>query len=88
MSFIGVRASQIVFGIDLVGIADLVAAMEAAVVAQFDKESHPLAATAKLYDDGLIDPRDTRAVLSKVLAVCREAEAREPHKMQFSVARP
>jgi geranyl-CoA carboxylase beta subunit len=44
--------------------------------------------SAHLLDDGVIDPRDTRAVLAKVLAVCREGDAREPQAMQFSVARP
>jgi geranyl-CoA carboxylase beta subunit len=39
-------------------------------------------------DDGVIDPRDTRGVLAEVLAICREAEARKPQPMQFSVARP
>src|SRR5205085_931261 len=33
-------------------------------------------------------PRDTRAVLSEVLAICREGDARAPQRMQFSVARP
>jgi geranyl-CoA carboxylase beta subunit len=36
----------------------------------------------------VIDPRDTRSVLSEVLAICREAEQRSPQRMQFSVARP
>jgi geranyl-CoA carboxylase beta subunit len=36
----------------------------------------------------VIDPRDTRAVLTEVLAICREGDARNPHPMQFSVARP
>jgi geranyl-CoA carboxylase beta subunit len=39
-------------------------------------------------DDGVIDPRDTRAILAEVLAICREAEAGIPQPMQFSVARP
>jgi geranyl-CoA carboxylase beta subunit len=39
-------------------------------------------------DDGVIDPRDTRAVLAMTLAVCREGDARRPQPMQFSVARP
>jgi geranyl-CoA carboxylase beta subunit len=39
-------------------------------------------------DDGVIDPRDTRSILSEVLAICCEAEARNPQRMQFSVARP
>jgi geranyl-CoA carboxylase beta subunit len=44
--------------------------------------------SARLLDDGVIDPRDTRAVLAEVLSICREAEARSPQRMQFSVARP
>jgi geranyl-CoA carboxylase beta subunit len=44
--------------------------------------------SARVLDDGVIDPRDTRAVLAEVLAICREAEARHPQRMQFSVARP
>jgi geranyl-CoA carboxylase beta subunit len=44
--------------------------------------------SARVLDDGVIDPRDTRAVLSNVLSICREAELRQPQKMQFSVARP
>jgi geranyl-CoA carboxylase beta subunit len=44
--------------------------------------------SARLLDDGVIDPRDTRAVLAKVLSICRDAELRAPQKMQFSVARP
>ena len=47
-----------------------------------------LYATGRDDDDGVIDPRDTRAVLAKVPATCREADAREPQRMQFSVARP
>jgi geranyl-CoA carboxylase beta subunit len=39
-------------------------------------------------DDGVIDPRDTRSVLVEVLGICREAEARNSQRMQFSVARP
>jgi geranyl-CoA carboxylase beta subunit len=44
--------------------------------------------SARVLDDGVIDPRDTRSILSEVLAICREAEARAPQRMQFSVARP
>ena len=46
------------------------------------------ATSARVLDDGVIDPRDTRAVLSMVLSICRDADAREPQAMQFSVARP
>ncbi len=58
------------------------------IVERFDSQMSVFTTSALLLDDGVIDPRDTRAVLAKVLAVCREAEARAPQKMQFSVARP
>jgi acyl-CoA carboxylase subunit beta len=40
----------------------------AAVEAQIDAESHAFFVTARLYDDGIIDPRDTRTVLGIVLS--------------------
>jgi geranyl-CoA carboxylase beta subunit len=46
------------------------------------------ATSALLLDDGVIDPRDTRAVLTEVLAICREAEARTPQRLSFGVMRP
>jgi geranyl-CoA carboxylase beta subunit len=58
------------------------------IVDRFDSQMSVFTTSAHLLDDGVIDPRDTRAVLTMVLAVCREAEARRPQKMQFSVARP
>ena len=62
--------------------------MQAAIVERFDSQMSVFATSARLLDDGVIDPRDTRAVLAEVLAICREAEARTPNRMQFSVARP
>ena len=62
--------------------------MQAAIVERFDSQMSVFATSARLLDDGVIDPRDTRAVLGNVLAICREADARTPNRMQFSVARP
>jgi acetyl-CoA carboxylase carboxyltransferase component len=45
------------------------AAMRAMVEAQIDAESMPLFLTARLYDDGIIDPRDTRTILGLCLSV-------------------
>jgi acetyl-CoA carboxylase carboxyltransferase component len=45
------------------------AEMRAAVEAQIEAESMPLFLTARLYDDGIIDPRDTRTVLGLCLSV-------------------
>jgi geranyl-CoA carboxylase beta subunit len=62
-------------------------AMSAGIVKQFDADSHPLAGTARMYDDGLIDPRDTRRVLAFALSICREGRARATNANSFGVAR-
>jgi geranyl-CoA carboxylase beta subunit len=62
--------------------------MKAQIISVFDGQMDVFATSARLLDDGVIDPRDTRAVLAEVLSICREAERRTPQRMQFSVARP
>ncbi|MBI3699780.1 MAG: acyl-CoA carboxylase subunit beta [Afipia sp.] len=62
--------------------------MKARIIDVFERQMDVFATSARLLDDGVIDPRDTRAVLANVLAICREAERRIPQPMQFSVARP
>ncbi|MFS2100950.1 acyl-CoA carboxylase subunit beta [Variovorax sp. Varisp85] len=64
------------------------AEMERRIIDRFDSQMSVFTTSAHMLDDGVIDPRDTRAVLSKVLSICRDAELRTPQKMQFSVARP
>jgi geranyl-CoA carboxylase beta subunit len=58
-----------------------------ALIEQFDRESTALFATARLWDDGIIDPRDSRKVLSFCLHICREADRRSLHPNSFGVAR-
>ena len=53
-------------------------AMKAQITGVFDGQMDVFATSARVLDDGVIDPRDTRAILSEVLAICREAEARSP----------
>ena len=62
-------------------------AMEQKVIATYDEEGKALFATARLWDDGLIDPRDSRKVLAFCLATCREAQARQLQPNTFGVAR-
>jgi geranyl-CoA carboxylase beta subunit len=62
--------------------------MQQQIVERFDRQMSVFTTSALLLDDGVIDPRDTRAVLAEVLSVCRDADARMPQPMQFSVARP
>ena len=64
------------------------AKLKAKIIDVFDRQMDVFATSARLLDDGVIDPRDTRAVLAEVLAICREGDRREPNRMQFSVARP
>ena len=63
------------------------AAMSDALRARLDKESTALFGTARLWDDGIIDPRDTRRVLGLCLDLAAEAEARQLRPNSFGVAR-
>ena len=47
---------------------DADAAMRAAVEGQIEAESLPMVLSGMLYDDGVIDPRDTRTVLGMCLS--------------------
>jgi len=66
---------------------DALAAMGNQLRDRIDRESHVLFGTARLWDDGVIDPRDTRRVLALVLALAREADARTLRGNTFGVAR-
>jgi geranyl-CoA carboxylase beta subunit len=67
--------------------AETMEAMKKEILARFDIESHSLFATARLWDDGIIDPRDTRRALATTLAACREAALRPLLSNTFGVAR-
>ena len=62
-------------------------AMEKEVVDTMASKSHALANTARVWDDALIDPRDTREILAFVLRTCREADARQVNTNTFGIAR-
>src|SRR5262249_57139015 len=61
--------------------------MYKSIVDQFDRESTALYATAHLWDDGIIDPRDTRRVLAFTLSIARESQVRPLNPITFGVAR-
>jgi geranyl-CoA carboxylase beta subunit len=44
--------------------------------------------SARLLDDGVIDPRDTRDLLAEVLDICTQGDRLALRPVQFSVARP
>ncbi len=64
------------------------AAQEKRIIDNFECQQSAIATSARLLDDGIIDPRDTRAVLGFVLATVDEAARRTLRAMQFGVARP
>jgi 3-methylcrotonyl-CoA carboxylase beta subunit len=46
---------------------------------QYERQGHPYYATARLWDDGVIDPRDTRDVLGLALSAARNAPLDDVH---------
>jgi geranyl-CoA carboxylase beta subunit len=50
--------------------------MRETLVKRIETESTALFATARIWDDGIIDPRDSRRTLAFALSTCREANAR------------
>ncbi len=67
--------------------ADAMLAQGAKIVAGYDRQSTALFATARLWDDGLIDPRQSRATLAFCLDACAESDARNLRPNAFGVAR-
>ena len=72
------------------GVADaaMLDAQSAKIVEMFDRQADAFYTSGLLLDDGVIDPRETRAVLAECLAMCRDANERSLNAMQFGVARP
>lgn len=62
--------------------------MQQDIIERFDSQMSVFVTSAQVLDDGVIDPRDSRTVLAEVLQICRDAAARQPRQIQFSVARP
>jgi 3-methylcrotonyl-CoA carboxylase beta subunit len=53
-------------------------AFKAPIREQYERQGHPYYSSARLWDDGVIDPRDTRRVLGLTLAAVRNAPAEAP----------
>jgi 3-methylcrotonyl-CoA carboxylase beta subunit len=59
-------------------------AFRAPVHKQFEQQGHPYYATARLWDDGVIDPVDTRDILALALSASQNAP---PESGNFGVFR-
>jgi 3-methylcrotonyl-CoA carboxylase beta subunit len=49
------------------------AKFKAPIIAKYEEEGHPYFSSARLWDDGIIDPRDTRSVLALALSASLNA---------------
>ena len=54
-------------------------ALKAPVLDQFGVQSDPVYASARLWDDGIIDPRDTRRIIASSLRVAANAPVQDTH---------
>jgi geranyl-CoA carboxylase beta subunit len=66
---------------------EALAAMSDALRLRLDAESTALFGTARLWDDGIIDPRDTRRILGLCLDLAAEADRRTLRPNTFGTAR-
>jgi geranyl-CoA carboxylase beta subunit len=62
--------------------------LESNIIDTFERQAGAFYTSARLLDDGVIDPRDTRRVLAFVFDLCARAEHRKLRPVQFGVARP
>jgi geranyl-CoA carboxylase beta subunit len=63
------------------------AALKEKITQTFERQMHAFHTSGLLLDDGVIDPRDTRAVLAFCLDTIAEAQDRTLRPLQFGVAR-
>ncbi|PMQ14247.1 putative propionyl-CoA carboxylase beta chain 5 [Pseudomonas sp. AD21] len=61
--------------------------LEQVTAQKLDSQSTALYGSANLWDDGLIDPRDTRTLLGYLLDICHEADIRTLQPNSFGVSR-
>ncbi|EJN18101.1 geranyl-CoA carboxylase subunit beta [Pseudomonas sp. GM80] len=61
--------------------------LEQVTAQKLDSQSTALYGSANLWDDGLIDPRDTRTLLGYLLDICHEADIRMLQPNSFGVSR-
>lgn len=63
-------------------------ALKQKIIDNFNSQMGAVYTSARLLDDGVIDPRNTRELLIELMEITRAEAARQPNQMQFGVARP
>lgn len=66
---------------------DFLDSLKEELIKNMEPKTHVFYGSARLWDDGVIDPRDSRKVVAFCLATCREAERRTLRPNTFGVAR-
>ncbi len=61
--------------------------MQQKIIDLFAEQSDPYRTSGRMWDDGIIDPRDSRRVLAYTLSVCRDARRRALYPSNYGVAR-
>ncbi|WP_159737080.1 carboxyl transferase domain-containing protein [Vibrio atypicus] len=59
-------------------------AFKRTIIDKYEAEGHPFYASARLWDDGIIDPKETRTILSQALKAAKNAPIKES---QFGIFR-
>ena len=60
------------------------AAFKQPILDKYEEEGNPYYSTARLWDDGIIDPRDTRTVLALGIAASLKCSVSQKHPLVFS----
>lgn len=63
-------------------------ALKSRITENFNRQMDAFYTSARVLDDGVIDPRDTRELMIELMQIAREADDRQPNEIQFAVARP
>ena len=66
---------------------EMIKAIEQKIIDTYSEEGEAIFATARFWDDGIIDPRDTRKVLAECLNIVSDSNKRELRPSTFGVAR-
>jgi geranyl-CoA carboxylase beta subunit len=66
---------------------EMIKVIENKIIDTYAEEGEALFATARLWDDGMIDPRDTRKILGECLIIVCDSEKRELRPNTFGIGR-
>jgi geranyl-CoA carboxylase beta subunit len=66
---------------------EMLEGMKKKLIDQYNEEGEAIFCSARLWDDGIIDPRDTRKILGECLNIISDGDKRELKPNTFGVAR-